>query len=716
MRKKPTKWTLVAMTAAVMLIAFATAPTVGLGADHLDAPGLTSPGGGDGSLDIGDLYAFQGSDDSNTVLAFTTNPAAGALSSETFSQDARYQINIDTDGDAIADQAIQAKFGIASSEQPVTLYWVTGPDASGNDFAGTVVAEGVTNETVPIDGGGTLFAGLRSDPFFFDLGGFLGTVEGQGDRQFNDGDQSDPFADFNSLAIIVEVPDARLGGGKISVWGSTHLNGTQIDRIGRPAINTVVNSSGPIVGAPSENKNIYNASLPKDDAANFTGAAAAALTAYSSLDSEGAYSGDQLVALAGLLLPDVLMYDVSTPAVGPLNGRALADDVIDIELRIVTGGDPLELFDDRDADGAINTDSIGPHTDYLDVWPYLGVPHVPAPPDRGLYDVTVKVENLAPMWGNYLTPVWMGFHDGTFDLFNRNVPASPGLERLAEDGNTGPLAGEFAAFGAGTVEGTVAGPAGPYAPNDSMTHTFRVDPLKDRYFSWASMIIPSNDAFVANGHPRAHRLFDENGTPVAKDFFVTGSWVKDAGTEVNDELPANTAFFGQAAPDTGVAEGGVVTVHKGFNPRGSGGILDDPMFAGSDFRVRGYPVAKISFMITKAPADPEPTITLQMGVKADRSEGSALAGSTVSGHVYVWLDPLFPEDFEDIGSVDFLVNGSAVHTEYAAPYDMIGGGTDAATSTWNSTAVPNGATTVIAVMNNRDGTTTEVPAEFTVAN
>ncbi len=48
MRKKPTKWTLVAMTAAVMLIAFATAPTVGLGADHLDAPGLTSPGGGDG--------------------------------------------------------------------------------------------------------------------------------------------------------------------------------------------------------------------------------------------------------------------------------------------------------------------------------------------------------------------------------------------------------------------------------------------------------------------------------------------------------------------------------------------------------------------------------------------------------------------------------------------------------------------------------------------
>ena len=713
MRKKANKWTLVAMTAAVMLIAFATAPTIGLGADHLDAPGLTSPGG-DGALDIGDLYAFEGADDSNTVLAFTTNPAAGALSSETFSQDARYQINIDTDGDAIADQAIQAKFGIASSEQPVTLYWVTGADASGDDFAGTVVAEGVTNETIPLDGGGTLFAGLRSDPFFFDLGGFLGTVEGQGDRRLNDGDQSDFFANFNSLAIIVEIPDERLGGGTIGVWASTHLNGTQVDRIGRPAINTVVNSSGPIVNAPTENKNIYNASQPKDDAENFTAATAAALTAYSSLDSEGPYSTDQLAALAGLLLPDVLVYDVTTAAAGPLNGRKLADDVMDIELGIVTGGDPLGLFDDRDASGAINTDSIGPHTDYLDVWPYLGEPHAPPPSDDALYDVTVKVENLAPMWGNYLTPVWMGFHDGTFDLFNRNQPATPGLERLAEDGDTGPLSDEFAASGAGTVQGTVPGPGGPYAPNDSMTQTFRVDATQDRYFSWASMIIPSNDAFAANGHPRAHRLFDENGKPVAKDFFVTGGWVKDAGTEVNDELPANTAFFGQAAPDTGVTEGGVVKVHTGFNPPGSGGILDDPMFSGSDFKVSGYPVAKISFTIAKAAVDPGPTMTLQMGVKADRSEGSALGGSTVSGEVYVWLSPLFPEG--DIASVDFLVNGSAVHTERFAPYDMISGGTEAATATWNSGDVANGETTVTAVIHSGDGTSQEVPATFTVDN
>ena len=145
--------------------------------------------------------------------------------------------------------------------------------------------------------------------------------------------------------------------------------------MGRPAINTVVNSSGPIVGADSNAKNVFNAGKPKRDVANFTAGTIAALQAFSSLDTEVAYSDAAAGALAGVLLPDVITYDTATAAAGPLNGRALADDVIDIELRIVTGGDPLGLFDDRDADGAINTDGIGPHDDYMAQFPYLGVPH-----------------------------------------------------------------------------------------------------------------------------------------------------------------------------------------------------------------------------------------------------------------------------------------------------------------------------------------------------
>ncbi|NNC43678.1 MAG: DUF4331 family protein [Acidimicrobiia bacterium] len=846
-QKYDRRW--IAVAVAALLIAVTAAPTIGFGADHLDAPGLTSPGG-DGALDINDIFAFEGEDDSNTVLVMTTNPAAGALSSVLYSTSADYYINVDTDGDAVADKIARFTFDGGEGGQTVSMYWTT-------DGAETLVASGNTNSTIPIDGGGQLFTGLRSDPFFFDLGGFRGTVEGdEGGRGLGDGNATDPFADFNTNAIVIELPDAALGEN-IGVWGATTLDGTQIDRMGRPAINTVVNSSGPLVQAPSENKNIFNASEPKDDVANFTDAVVTALQTYSSLDSEGAYADEQAAALAGVLLPDVLTYDTSTEAVGPLNGRTLTDDVIDIELRIVTGGDPLGLFEDRDADGAINTDDIGPHDDLLSTFPYLGEPHEAEPelddivdtaiaagtfdtlvtavqaagledtlrgagpftvlaptdaafaalgtdtinalladpdtladillyhvisgaavtsdvvvtldsatmangdditievvdgqvvingvatvttvdimasngvihvidavllppteaPDEDLYDVTVKIENLAPMSGNFLTPVWVGFHDGSFDLYNLGEAASAELERLAEDGNTGPLSDAFQSAGAGSTDATLPGPNGPIAPNDVLMHTFTLDAADpaDRYLSMASMVIPSNDAFVANGDPVAHPIFDESGAVVAVDFFVVGADVRDAGTEVNDELPANTAFFGQAAPDTGDAEDGVVSAHPGFNAVGSGGILDDAMFSGADFTVAGYPIAKVSFTVEKAEAPPEGP-TLQVGSNADRSAGSDLEGSSVSGKVFVWVDPLFPEDMDDVKTVDFLIDGKLRHTEYRAPYDMIAGATDVATRPWDTSEVSNGEHTVTAVANFRDGTKAEISATFTVAN
>ena len=76
-----------------------------------------------------------------------------------------------------------------------------------------------------------------------------------------------------------------------------------------------------------------------------------------------------------MLFRSVLVYDRTSSLPAPLNGRALADDVIDVELNITTGGDPLGLFAGRDATGAVPGDGVGPHTDYLATFPYLGVPH-----------------------------------------------------------------------------------------------------------------------------------------------------------------------------------------------------------------------------------------------------------------------------------------------------------------------------------------------------
>jgi hypothetical protein len=84
----------------------------------------------------------------------------------------------------------------------------------------------------------------------------------------------------------------------------------------------------------------------------------------------------------------------------------------------------------------------------------------------------------------------------------------------------------------------------------------------------ASMVLPLNDAFLSNGNSTAHEIFDSNGDSV--DVLIenigAGADVLDAGSEENDEIPANTAFFGQMAPDAGIDYNGVVTTHPGFMP------------------------------------------------------------------------------------------------------------------------------------------------------
>lgn len=223
--------------------------------------------------------------------------------------------------------------------------------------------------------------------------------------------------------------------------------------------------------------------------------------------------------------------------------------------------------------------------------------------------VTVTIENLAPVNGNYLTPLWVGFHDGSFDIYDIGDPAELYLERLAEDGNTVPISDEFAASGAGSAQGTLPG---PLAPGDITSMGFALDCSlsASRYFSYASMVIPSNDAFIANGDPMEREIFDHAGNFLGADFFIPGDAVLDAGTEVNNEVPADTAFFGQTTPDTGITENGVVLYHDGFLPKGSGGILDDPMFENADFTRDGYPIAHIR--VTSAPV-PEPTTMLLLG-------------------------------------------------------------------------------------------------------
>lgn len=185
---------------------------------------------------------------------------------------------------------------------------------------------------------------------------------------------------------------------------------------------------------------------------------------------------------------------------------------------------------------------------------------------------TVTVENLAGEGGTFLTPLWFGFHDGAnFDLFNEGEAASLGLERIAEDGSVEGIAAEFnqQVQGAG-VDATIIGgqgAPGPIDPGETASFTLNIDPgqVGQGFFTWATMVIPSNDAFFAvPDNAFADPLFDEDGNfngPLIIE--RRGSDVLDAGTEVNNEEGA--AFLNQTARDQGTVENGVVGAHPGFN-------------------------------------------------------------------------------------------------------------------------------------------------------
>ena len=232
------------------------------------------------------------------------------------------------------------------------------------------------------------------------------------------------------------------------------------------------------------------------------------------------------------------------------------------------------------------------------VVPLVGMGGADGGGDYGMIEVTVTIENLAPDDGNYLTPVWVGFHNGRFDIYDRREAASEELESLAEDGNTAPLMKLFDNAGYGNTQATILSDEGipPLAPGETATMTFTLNrrDRHNRYFSYASMVIPSNDAFIANSHPRSHRIFTRGGRFRGADFIVWGGSVNDAGTELNDEEPMNTAFFGQATPDTGQDEAVGIHDHPGLKFPGAGGIVDSPDFTNADFSGHGRAVARIT--------------------------------------------------------------------------------------------------------------------------
>ena len=240
-----------------------------------------------------------------------------------------------------------------------------------------------------VAGGGKTFVGPVDDPFFVDLGAvFDGINIDQPGRPMiglgNQGGGKDDVSGYNTHSFVLQVPasdvtrDGRAVNGPkapnavVGVWSSTErkvikVNGKgqpverwkQVSRLGNPLINEVV--------IPIGSKDMYNATSPADDGKNFGAAAlspepAAILNKLFKLGIKENNRTDIVQALLtgvpGLtqisrnaVPADTLKVNLGVPPTatpnrfgvlagdtqGFPNGRRLADDVTDIELRVIAG-------------------------------------------------------------------------------------------------------------------------------------------------------------------------------------------------------------------------------------------------------------------------------------------------------------------------------------------------------------------------------------------
>lgn len=156
--------------------------------------------------------------------------------------------------------------------------------------------------------------------------------------------------------------------------------------------------------------------------------------------------------------------------------------------------------------------------------------------------VTVTITNNSSGLGVGLAPVWVGFHNGSFDSYNIGEAASSELETLAEVGSPAPLSNTFAANG--TLAATnllqtgtrVQGNTGLLPQGAVQELMFDVaNDGSNNFFSYAAMILPSSDYFIANANPFGidlSSLFSSGGV-FEFNIGLPGS-IRDAGTEIND--------------------------------------------------------------------------------------------------------------------------------------------------------------------------------------
>lgn len=178
---------------------------------HYSGPEFGFPHG-DARLNLTDLYVFPKPDGAGkSILIMNVHPSVSWDQSPTrrdpFAPEALYELRIDTNGDAVAELTYRVSFSaVAGGGQIATLRRIEGVPGAGADAVGQAIMDGAPvsldrEAQVTAAGEYRLFAGWRSDPFFFDPVGAVNNLQFTG---------TDFFADKDVCSIVLEVPNSAL--------------------------------------------------------------------------------------------------------------------------------------------------------------------------------------------------------------------------------------------------------------------------------------------------------------------------------------------------------------------------------------------------------------------------------------------------------------------------------------------------------------------------
>jgi len=221
----------------------------------------------------------------------------------------------------------------------------------------------------------------------------------------------------------------------------------------------------------------------------------------------------------------------------------------------------------------------------------------------------ITVENLAPTNSIGLAPFRFGFGNGTFDSFDNNQVAfllgAPSIAEapivtIAEGGSGSTWFPAFQLAEPNANLGSIFGPTiPPILPGETASAVFAINPA-NRFFTFGTMVVPSNDHFLGNANPTAFEVFDAGGNLILASITEDASRIWDAGSET--ENPANAAFLVGGVNDQRDDENQPVTFNfadlSAFNglTTAAGYVFNSALLAADT------PVLRVSFAVVPEPA------------------------------------------------------------------------------------------------------------------